>query len=326
LEENIQFLARYGHDRHGILLPESPAQLELEKKSNEREAATPAKMMAAIMGTAEMPIQKTSTPLKEADPPAATAVAPQVLQQKVTIGKDGKKRVTPMFLGSSVNAPTTSSMPESRLLPSQALSSENTRTLDLSSPSAALPRGGMPTMIIGNKRKHMDKPDDDEDSVPAGKANGAPKESQAIPCVLRPAIVSPATGVAQVRLGVPRVMMHFDYEVGEKTGLLLEAKNDTVQSNPSRITLSKGKAIMWVDYIPRAVLLMMGNDIGYAAACEDGSVITWTKTGRRLLPPVILESQPCFLESKGQYMLCITSIGMLHIWSCMFTQLLIIGI
>ena len=37
LEENVQYLARYGHDRHGILLPESPAQLDLENRSREKE-------------------------------------------------------------------------------------------------------------------------------------------------------------------------------------------------------------------------------------------------------------------------------------------------
>jgi protein HIRA/HIR1 len=62
LEENVQFLVRYGHDRHGILLPESPAQLELEKKSKEKEAEAPAKMMAAIMGAVPSPVQETVTP------------------------------------------------------------------------------------------------------------------------------------------------------------------------------------------------------------------------------------------------------------------------
>src|SRR5271155_5097359 len=110
-----------------------------------------------------------------------------------------------MFLGSSANAPITSSMPESRLLPSQTLASESTRTLDLSSPSAALPRGGMPTMVIGNKRKHTDGEED------GTQTNGVSKESQGLPSVLRPAIVSPATSVSQVRLGVPQVMSHFSY-------------------------------------------------------------------------------------------------------------------
>jgi protein HIRA/HIR1 len=206
-------------------------------------------------------------------------------------------------------------MPESRLLPSQNLASENTRTLDLSSPSAVLPRGGMPTMVIGNKRKHPESADEDVDGTTSKQPNGVPKEAQAIPSVLRPAVISPASGVSQVRLGVPRVMSHFDYSPGGKTGLLLEARNGAGQANPSRITLSKGKSIVWVDYIPRAVLLMTGNDVGYAAACEDGSLITWTKTGRRLLPPIILEAQPCFLESHGHYLMCITSVGILHIWS-----------
>ena len=217
-----------------------------------------------------------------------------------------------MFLGSSTNAPIASSMPESKLLPAQNIASENTRTLDLSAPSAGLPRGGMPTTVIGNKRKNQEIAGEEE--VEEVQTNGVPKEIQPIPSVLRPAIVNPASSVSQVRLGVPRVMSHFDYSTGEKGGMLLEARNGGGQANPTRITLSKGKTISWTDYLPRAVLLMTGNDVGYAAGCEDGSVITWTKTGRRLLPPIILEAQPCFLESQGQYMLCVTSIGMLHIW------------
>ena len=169
-------------------------------------------------------------------------------------------------------------------------------------------------MVIGNKRKHTETGEDDVEGAPSTQANGAPKETPGIPSVLRPAVVSPASAVSQVRLGVPRVMSHFDYVPGENTGLLLEARNGAGQANPSRITLSKGKSIVWVDYTPRAILLMTGNDIGYAAACEDGSVIMWTKMGRRLLPPIILEAQPCFLESQGNFILCITSVGMLHIW------------
>jgi protein HIRA/HIR1 len=218
-----------------------------------------------------------------------------------------------MFLGSSANTPITNSMPESKLI-SANLGSETTRTLDLSSPSAALPRGGMQTMVIGNKRKQSEGDEGDADEPVPLHANGLSKESQSVPSVLRPAIISPATSVSQVHLGVPKVMSHFEYASGDNSGLLLEARNGAGQANPSRVTLSKGKSVVWVDYIPRSVLLMTGNDIGFAAACEDGSIITWTKTGRRLLPPIILEAQPCFLESQGHFMLCITSVGMLHIW------------
>jgi protein HIRA/HIR1 len=250
------------------------------------------------------------------NPSASTT--PQILQQKITITKDGKKRVAPMFLGSSANAPIASSMPESKLLPAQNLVSENTRTLDLSTPSAGLPRGGMPTVVTGNKRKTTDTAT--EEDLDTTQTNGVPKEIQAIPSVLRPAIVSPATAISQVRLGVPKVMSHFDYTTSE-SGMLLEARNGSGQANPTRVTLSKGKSISWTDYLPRAVLLMTGNDVGYAAGCEDGSIVTWMKTGRRLLPPIILEAQPCFLESQGQYMLCVTAIGMLHIWSFSYSRI-----
>ena len=246
------------------------------------------------------------------------AIAPPSLQQKVTFTKDGKKRVAPTFLGSSSNTPFANSVTESSLVSVQSLVSENTRTLDLSTPSAALPRGGMPTAIIGNKRKHVES-ENDEGRASTSLTNGVNKDSQGVQSVLRPAIISPATVVSQVRLGVPRVMSHFSYSSAEKTGPILEARNGTGQGNPSRATLSKGKSVLWVDYVPSVVLLLTGNDVGYAAGCEDGSIITWTKTGRRLLPPVVLESQPCFLESHGQYLLCISSVGMLHVWSATLT-------
>ena len=170
-------------------------------------------------------------------------------------------------------------------------------------------------MVVGNKRKHEENGEEDKDARPYNTpVNGTTKEIPAVASVLRPAIVNPATVVSQVRLGVPRVMSHFEYTVGEKTGLILEARNGGGQTNPSRVTLSKGKTVVWVDYIPQAVLLLTGNDVAYAAACEDGTVISWNKSGRRLLPPIVLESQPCFLESQGQFMLCITSVGMLHVW------------
>ena len=69
LEENVQFLVRYGHDRHGILLPESPAQLELEKKSKEKEADVPSK---SILGPGQPTIQES---IKVSDVPAPTKPA-----------------------------------------------------------------------------------------------------------------------------------------------------------------------------------------------------------------------------------------------------------
>jgi protein HIRA/HIR1 len=75
LEDNVQFLARYGHDRHGIVLPESPAQLDLEKKAKEKDAEAPARMMAALMGSMESPTQEAASIAKPSAPPPATRLA-----------------------------------------------------------------------------------------------------------------------------------------------------------------------------------------------------------------------------------------------------------
>jgi protein HIRA/HIR1 len=77
LEENVQFLARFGHDRHGILLPESPAQLELEKKAKDAEKDAPAKIMAAVMGSTQSSVPATSTtPSKPVTVPEQPKQAP----------------------------------------------------------------------------------------------------------------------------------------------------------------------------------------------------------------------------------------------------------
>lgn len=68
LEENVQFLARYGHDRHGILLPESPAQLDLENRSKDEEMETEEK-------EAIQPIQAMPASSQAVDGAQKTAVA-----------------------------------------------------------------------------------------------------------------------------------------------------------------------------------------------------------------------------------------------------------
>lgn len=76
LEENVQFLVRYGHDRHGILLPESPAQLDLEKKAKDKEAEAPANTITVLMGSAQAPAQETSAPPKPTNPPPTAQKPP----------------------------------------------------------------------------------------------------------------------------------------------------------------------------------------------------------------------------------------------------------
>ncbi|KAI9780603.1 MAG: HIR complex subunit [Peltula sp. TS41687] len=151
---------------------------------------------------------------------------------KVTITKEGKKRVTPMLISGS------SGMAETSMLNPQPLAasgqSQGARELvgprlDLSTPFDRLPKGGMPSLVIGNKRKLAALEGQDESHtekrIASASRNGAipillngveglvpPTATTASdvlpdpnPEFIRPAVINPMLSVSQVRLAVPKV-------------------------------------------------------------------------------------------------------------------------
>ncbi|CAK7231104.1 HIR complex subunit [Sporothrix bragantina] len=197
---------------------------------------------------------------KEATPAAAAATAKpqtaeeetaekraeriQTLKSRVTITKDGKKRVAPLLVSSSGTGQ--SSLPQSQLVgttstskPSQADTPQT--ILDLSRPVDGLPSGGVASMLLGTKRKAAVVIEGEEDPTtdPAAKrptgltgaagaastgptpilVNGAegtepatlqpaPRGVVPTPEFIRPAVISPSLSVSQVRLGIPKVRAH----------------------------------------------------------------------------------------------------------------------
>ncbi|KAK4042353.1 protein HIR1 [Parachaetomium inaequale] len=274
------------------------------------------------------------------------------LKSRVQVTKDGKKRVAPLLVSSSATGLL--SLPQSQLVGSKSTKTTQNDTpqtiLDLSKPFHGLPRGGIAAMLLGNKRKAAVMEGEEEDE-PAGKrpsagpvpilvdtAEGlepAPLSAPAqgvvpTPEYLRPAVISPAISFSQVRLAVPKVRSHIvrPLEKGVLQGqstldeaskvpenLILEAKNPIKPREPSHITALKRGALLWQDFLPRAIILVTGNKYFWAAACEDGSLHTWTPAGRRLLNGIILESQPVILESREHWLLCITAVGLCHVFN-----------
>ena len=198
-------------------------------------------------------------------------------------------------------------------------------------------------MLLGNKRKAVVV--DDEDDEHAGKRpasgprpileNGAgglepaalePLRNGIVPTpeFLRPAVTNPSIAISQLRLAVPKIRSHIirplergvlqeDTTLEEASKLpentILEAKNPHSHRDPSQITVSKRGAVLWQDFLPRATILVTGNKNFWSAACEDGSLYTWTPAGRRLINAIVLESQPVILECRNWWLLCITAVG-----------------
>ncbi|KAF2656506.1 Hira-domain-containing protein [Lophiostoma macrostomum CBS 122681] len=249
LVENEKSLSKFGAGRR-VGLVEGTDALLLEESSKAGELKGVQGRMGALMGDGGAVQPPTITngtngtlpaltngstngtsqaPTPQAGPPPDQRV--EKLKQRVTVTKDGKKRIAPMLVSSSSGVGE-SSLPQTRLVSATTTAagrSDNPHSiLDLSKPYDGYPKGGLVSMLIGNKRKHAEIEGDDERKVErrlasAARGGGAAivlnGENGLIPPsvaaakstdieaskVLRPAIVSPSLSVSQVRLAIPKV-------------------------------------------------------------------------------------------------------------------------
>ncbi|KAG5438037.1 hypothetical protein PCANB_000384 [Pneumocystis canis] len=317
----------------------STAQLELEARTTEAETNAHVKRMQDLMGDSELikmdcstnntkpeslskEIESNTTQIAEKSLTVSTPKQPsktsntvlstpstnvhKPVQQKVTITKEGKKRVTPQLLSNLSDTPIVNSLPESLL---QTFPEKNTsmQVLDFSEPSYALPKGGVRSLIIGNKRKNLPNGNEESQSFSKkGKLKQTDDNTKGnIPEFIRPSVICPSTSVSQIRLGVPKIVSFLSMSI-TTTNHILEVRNGTGEHKPTKIIAIKKGNILWTEFLPKAILLLTGNNLFWAAGCEDG---------HRLFPSIVLESSPCFLESQGPFLMCITSTGLLHVWN-----------
>ncbi|GAA5999728.1 hypothetical protein JCM10207_005881 [Rhodosporidiobolus poonsookiae] len=71
---------------------------------------------------------------------------------------------------------------------------------------------------------------------------------------------------------------------------------------------------LWVDYLPRYVVRAAGSEQLTAVSLEDGGLVAWSPTGRRLMPTLVLDAPCAFLEAEGSFLLAITALGTLSVY------------
>ncbi|PHH86730.1 hypothetical protein CDD83_9826 [Cordyceps sp. RAO-2017] len=375
-EENVKALQKYGASRKGMGIAEDVDGLMLETHSKAGESRAVESRMGALMGdfqsdtkestpatngtkSGALSAKPASTTNDEAEPekPAEEECSDKAaervreLKSRVTIGKDGKKRVAPLLVSSSGTGQ--SSLPQTQLVGSTTTKAAQNdtpqTTLDLSKPFDGLPKGGIASMLLGNKRRPaIDEAEDDEEPSSKRAATGptaivtdgpdgvepaalTPVQNGVVPTpeFLRPAVLSPCISFAQVRLAVPRIRSHIlrplergvlqadsssDDASKAPENIILEARNDGNPRDPSHVLVTKRGALVWHEFLPRAIILVTANKNFWAVACEDGSIHVWSPAGRRLLNPMILEAQPVIFECRDRWLLCITAAGLAHVW------------
>ena len=263
MEENEKALAKFGAGRKGAGFIEGPSGLLLEQMSKEEERKGVEGRMGALMGSHtngvesvgvsgasqlahstnltvngtkngldvrnETPSTRDDANLQGAKDPHAAKL--ERLKGRITITKDGKKRIAPLLVSSS--GAGESSLPRTQLLSSnsngQAAVNDIPKTiLDLSKPFDGLPKGGILALLLGNKRKLVSSEGDEEGrnekrlavasqngSIPilsntvdglVPSHNALPKSGQVpTPDFIRPAVINPSLVTSQLRLAVPKI-------------------------------------------------------------------------------------------------------------------------
>lgn len=107
-------------------------------------------------------------------PPAPAAAPVAAAPQKVTITKEGKRRIAPMLISSSSSISSVGTRPAPAARQTQQQSRGTPGVVDYAPPSNSLPQGGISALIIGTKRKQDPFEEDDARRANGGAAqNGA---------------------------------------------------------------------------------------------------------------------------------------------------------
>jgi protein HIRA/HIR1 len=283
MDENEKALAKFGGGRRGAGIIEGPGGLLLEEKSKEGELRDVEGRMGALMGDAapapaagnaetngpskaismatngNVSTAESRHPIPNGVDDSSSRPVPkdphaeklEKLKQRVTITKDGKKRIAPLLVSTSTFGE--SSLPRSQLMASsdrQSTANDGPKTiLDLSKPFDGLPKGGLATLLLGNKRKLAPSEGDDEGHVEkklaAASRNGetmilsnaveglvpaqitAPISGQVpTPEFIRPAVLNPSLSVSQLRLAVPKLRAHIVQTYGGSLGTITNGQMD----------------------------------------------------------------------------------------------------
>ncbi|CDK25528.1 unnamed protein product [Kuraishia capsulata CBS 1993] len=240
-----------------------------------------------------------------------------IVSTMVAKTKEGKKRVQPLLLSGSTNANGNSNGNDKNKA-DRASAPRPVSTMEFDPPSYSVGKE-----LPGKVNKLARPADLDGDSSTNHKQQK--KSIDAIE-IIGSVVLNPSNAFSNVRISIPKVRSVIKQVSPTDDSLELEIINGNGnESTPSRVSLTKTylpfqsseveRKQVFVDFLPKRVLLATGGDGDFwVVATVDGNIIVYSDVGRRLLPPIVLGSPLSFLESKGKYLLAVTSIGELHIW------------
>lgn len=257
------------------------------------------------------PSEKTNEPIVQAEESVTTASntvpkpsaevvkpsEPKAIELASAVTKNGKKRVAPTLI-STVNG----SKPAAIVAKTDSTTNGvNHTTMEFDKPSYSVPKD--------LKRK-------EEFNSTTEQQTKKKKEIEAVEFIGSVAI-NPSTSFSKLRISTPKIRSSFVLDSPNDETLSLDIRNGSGnEQKPTRITLFKNSTKqVFVDFISKLVGLATGGE-GYfwAISTLEGVIHVYGDSGRRIFPPLVIGTPLSFLESKGKYLLAVSSIGEVFVW------------
>lgn len=132
--------------------------------------------------------------------------------------------------------------------------------------------------------------------------------------------VNPQISFSNIRIAIPKMRTKLSYRLpDDRTFHLVVRNGNGFESQPTRISLSKevskiDSKQIFVDFLPHKIHIVCGSSQFWALSTPTGQILTYTESGRRVLPAMVLGSPLSFLEMKNQFLLAVTCTGELYVW------------
>lgn len=199
---------------------------------------------------------------------------------------------------------------------------ENSKKRPASTSNYDLPSNSVPKDLNSKVVKMMKKDLGQSATNPNSNSNNTGKKKRdAEPVDFVGAVaVNPQISFSNIRIAIPKLRTKISYRIpDDKTYHLTVRNGNGFESQPTRISLSKEVSKMdskqiFVDFLPHKIHIVSGSFRFWALSTPTGQVLTYTESGRRVLPAIVLGSPLSFLEMKNQFLLAVTCTGELYVW------------
>ncbi len=274
---------------NGSAPPEYPAQLRATNAAAEIKVIEPAAPMPVKSVTTDIIVAPVMTPtpsapsakVSERAPPAD----PRVLAAQNETRVGGKRRITPVAV-TPVNgaAPAAAGIVEVEIQEQVPAKRSRVAMLPASSHAVGFGAGGAyEQRLMGSSA--MTRPAGAKEVLHA-----TPLSTQSVVGLSLMLLPGPNESVGRCR-----------FISNETPPTLLEAKEETSAAGGYSVTCTKGGKTLWKDFHPKggSIVALAGIDKKFvAAAAEDGVLFLYSAaSGRRIAPPLVIDSAPHLMEA-----------------------------